>query len=202
MEGPANLQPGPVGTLWTVEAGPSDKTPSCLLLKCPQARATKLPLAQEECHLTPGLFPVEGLGNVQRGADLRRVEQGEVRIQVVLPEGTHYQPLGLNRGAGAHGPIMPGRTPSGGGTVLSIWLTRPVSRVDVESPVTGVVWKVVVGVGDTVSSGDQVMVLESMKMEIPVEAPVDGTITELSVTEGDQVSQDSPVAVIESAQGL
>jgi|TARA_B100001079_G_scaffold270759_1_gene285974 biotin carboxyl carrier protein len=76
------------------------------------------------------------------------------------------------------------------------------SRVDIESPVTGVVWKVVVGVGDTVSSGDQVMVLESMKMEIPVEAPVDGTITELSVTEGDQVSQDSPVAVIESVQGL
>jgi len=97
---------------------------------------------------------------------------------------------------------VPGRTPSGGGTVLSIWLTRPMSRVDIESPVTGVVWKVVVGVGDTVSSGDQVMVVESMKMEIPVEAPVDGTITELSVTEGDQVSQDSPVAVIESVQGL
>ena len=81
-------------------------------------------------------------------------------------------------------------------------MTRPMTRVDVESPVTGVVWKVIVGVGDTVSSGDQVMVLESMKMEIPVEAPVDGTISELSVAEGDQVSQDSPVAVIESAQGL
>ncbi|MBS1265548.1 MAG: Biotinylated protein TB7.3 [Acidimicrobiaceae bacterium] len=97
---------------------------------------------------------------------------------------------------------MPGHAHSGGGTVVSVWLTRQMARVDVESPVTGVVWKVVVGVGDTVSSGDQVMVLESMKMEIPVEAPVDGTITELSVTEGDQVSQDSPVAVIESAQGL
>ena len=119
-----------------------------------------------------------------------------------MAEGTHCQPLGLNRGAGAHPHIMPGHAHSGAGTVLSVWLTRQMARVDVESPVTGVVWKVVVGVGDTVSSGDQVMVLESMKMEIPVEAPVDGTIAELSVTEGDQVSQDSPVAVIESAQGL
>jgi Pyruvate/oxaloacetate carboxyltransferase len=202
VERPANLQPGPVGTLRLVEAGPSDQPAGCLLLECPQARAAQFPLAQEERHLRPGLFPVEGRGNSQSGADLRGAEQVEICIQVVLTECTHCQPLGLKRGAGAHLPIMTDHTPSGGGAVRSIWLTRPMTRVDVESPVTGVVWKVIVGVGDTVSSGDQVMVLESMKMEIPVEAPVDGTIAELSVAEGDQVSQDSPVAVIESTQGL
>ncbi len=76
------------------------------------------------------------------------------------------------------------------------------ARVDVEAPVTGIVWKIVVAVGDTVATGDQLVVLESMKMEIPVEAPIDGTITELLVAEGDQVTEGDPVSVVESAQGL
>ena len=48
------------------------------------------------------------------------------------------------------------------------------ARVEVESEVTGKVWKVEVGVGDRVAEGDILVILESMKMEIPVESPQRG----------------------------
>jgi len=83
-------------------------------------------------------------------------------------------------------------------TVVSIWWTQLMARTEVESPVTGTVWKIIAAVGDTIAAGDPVMVLESMKMEIPVDAPVGGTVTEMCVAEGDRVIEDDPVAVIES----
>jgi biotin carboxyl carrier protein len=58
------------------------------------------------------------------------------------------------------------------------------------------VWKVVVSAGDTVSDGDTLVILESMKMEIPVVAETDGTITELAVSEGDVVQEGDLIAVI------
>ncbi|MEY2503375.1 MAG: acetyl-CoA carboxylase biotin carboxyl carrier protein [Verrucomicrobiota bacterium] len=58
------------------------------------------------------------------------------------------------------------------------------------------VWKVVVAAGDTVSDGDTLVILESMKMEIPVVAESDGTITELAVSEGDVVQEGDLIAVI------
>ena len=71
--------------------------------------------------------------------------------------------------------------------------------VDVETPVTGVVWKVRATIGDDVAAGDLLLVVESMKMEIPVESPVAGTVVELLVAEGDAVGEDDPVARIEPA---
>lgn len=62
---------------------------------------------------------------------------------------------------------------------------------DVAAHITGTVWKIEVKVGQKVSSGDTLVILESMKMEMPVEAPEDGTVKEIrckeaqSVTEGD-----------------
>ena len=47
---------------------------------------------------------------------------------------------------------------------------------DIEAHITGNVWKIEVAVGDTVEDGDTVVILESMKMEIPVEAEDDGTV--------------------------
>jgi len=67
-----------------------------------------------------------------------------------------------------------------------------------ETPVTGVVWKVMAGPGAKVAAGDPVVIMESMKMEIPVEAPADGTVTEVLVAEGDSARQDDPVAVLET----
>ena len=46
-------------------------------------------------------------------------------------------------------------------------------------------------------AGNPVVIVESMKMEIPVEAPADGTVAEILVAEGDSAEQDDPVAVVE-----
>jgi acetyl-CoA carboxylase biotin carboxyl carrier protein len=59
------------------------------------------------------------------------------------------------------------------------------------------VWKVVVAEGDVVSDGDTLVILESMKMEIPVLSEVDGTIAKLAVSEGDVVQQGDLIAVVE-----
>ena len=72
------------------------------------------------------------------------------------------------------------------------------ARHDVESEVTGNVWKVLLEPGATVSEGDVIMILESMKMEIPVEATTDGTLAKVLGAPEDQVEEDQVVAVIES----
>ncbi|HEX2300035.1 MAG TPA: biotin/lipoyl-binding carrier protein [Pseudonocardiaceae bacterium] len=59
------------------------------------------------------------------------------------------------------------------------------------------VWKVVVTEGDTVSDGDTVVILESMKMEIPVVSEADGTIAKMAVAEGDVVQEGDLIAVLE-----
>jgi biotin carboxyl carrier protein len=59
------------------------------------------------------------------------------------------------------------------------------------------VWKVSVSPGDTVSEGDTIVILESMKTEIPVEAPHDGTVTDLLVTEGGSVAEGDVIAVLD-----
>ena len=58
------------------------------------------------------------------------------------------------------------------------------------------VWKVLVAAGDTVAEGDTLVILESMKMEIPVIAEEAGVITELSVAEGDAINDEDLIAVI------
>lgn len=72
------------------------------------------------------------------------------------------------------------------------------ARHDVESEVTGNVWKVLLEPGAQVAEGDVIMILESMKMEIPVEATMAGTLAEILVAPEDQVEEDQVVAVIES----
>ena len=67
---------------------------------------------------------------------------------------------------------------------------------DVCAHITGTVWKIEKKPGDTVSEGDTVVILESMKMEMPIEAPAGGTITAIKVKEGDPVDEGAVVAVI------
>lgn len=64
----------------------------------------------------------------------------------------------------------------------------------VRSEITGTVWKIELGPGDKVAEDDVIMILESMKMEIPVLAPGDGTLTEILVAEGAAVSEGQAVA--------
>jgi acetyl-CoA carboxylase biotin carboxyl carrier protein len=59
------------------------------------------------------------------------------------------------------------------------------------------VWKVVVAVGDQVEDGDTLVILESMKMEIPVATESDGTVVELGVNEGDVVQEGDLIATID-----
>jgi acetyl-CoA carboxylase biotin carboxyl carrier protein len=66
----------------------------------------------------------------------------------------------------------------------------------VESEVTGSVWKIVVGVGDSVSAGDTLLILESMKMEIPLESPIAGRVAELLVKPQDTVEEGQVLVVI------
>jgi acetyl-CoA carboxylase biotin carboxyl carrier protein len=59
------------------------------------------------------------------------------------------------------------------------------------------VWKVVKAAGDTVEEGDTLVILESMKMEIPVIAEVDGVVSKMAVKEGDVVQEGDLIAVVE-----
>lgn len=67
----------------------------------------------------------------------------------------------------------------------------------VKSEITGKVWKVVCQPGAAVKEEDVIMVIESMKMEIPVLAPCAGTVAKVLVNEGDDVSEGQDVAVVE-----
>jgi acetyl-CoA carboxylase biotin carboxyl carrier protein len=58
------------------------------------------------------------------------------------------------------------------------------------------VWKVVAAEGQQVHDGDTLVILESMKMEIPVLAESDGTLTKLAVSEGDVIQEGDLIAVI------
>ena len=68
---------------------------------------------------------------------------------------------------------------------------------EVKAPITGVVFQLTTKPGDAVGAGDPVIVLESMKMEIPVEAPRAGTVKEITVEEGQTVQEGDVVAVLE-----
>jgi len=67
----------------------------------------------------------------------------------------------------------------------------------VEAQITGNVWKIEKAVGDAVSEGDAILILESMKMEIPVEAPCSGRIAEIRVSEGQSIEEGAVLAVID-----
>ena len=67
----------------------------------------------------------------------------------------------------------------------------------VEAQITGNVWKIEKRVGDQLAAEDVILIIESMKMEIPVEAPCSGRLAEIRVTEGQNVEEGAVLAVIE-----
>jgi acetyl-CoA carboxylase biotin carboxyl carrier protein len=68
---------------------------------------------------------------------------------------------------------------------------------EVRAELVGNLWKIVTEVGQEVEEDDTLMILESMKMEIPVTAPVGGTIKQILVQEGEVVQEGQVVAVLE-----
>jgi acetyl-CoA carboxylase biotin carboxyl carrier protein len=68
---------------------------------------------------------------------------------------------------------------------------------NVEAHITGTVWKVECQVGQEVEEGDTLVILESMKMEMPVEAEDDGTVKEIVCEEGQAVSEGDTLVVLD-----
>jgi len=67
----------------------------------------------------------------------------------------------------------------------------------IEAHITGTVWKIEVAPGDNVDEGDTVVILESMKMEMPVEAEDAGVVKEVTCEEGQAVSEGDTLVVLE-----
>jgi acetyl-CoA carboxylase biotin carboxyl carrier protein len=68
---------------------------------------------------------------------------------------------------------------------------------EVEAQIAGSVWKIEKAVGDDLAEEDVILIIESMKMEIPVEAPCSGRLAEIRVAEGESIEEGSVLAVIE-----
>jgi acetyl-CoA carboxylase biotin carboxyl carrier protein len=68
---------------------------------------------------------------------------------------------------------------------------------NVPAHITGTVWKIEVKVGDAVDEGQVVVILESMKMEMPVEAPCAGKVASIAVAEGQAVDEGATLVVLE-----
>ena len=68
---------------------------------------------------------------------------------------------------------------------------------EVEAPITGKIWKIEKQPGDAVATDDVILIIESMKMEIPVESPCEGTVREIRVEEGQAIEEFDILAVID-----
>ena len=68
---------------------------------------------------------------------------------------------------------------------------------NIKAHITGTVWKIEKSVGDDVAEGDTVVILESMKMEMPVEAERAGKVAEIRCKEGDAVEEGAVLVVLE-----
>ena len=71
------------------------------------------------------------------------------------------------------------------------------ATIEVKSEITGKVWKIEAAVGQSVVEEDPIIILESMKMEIPVLAPGNGKVKEILVAEGESVTEGQKVAILE-----
>ena len=68
---------------------------------------------------------------------------------------------------------------------------------EVNAPLGGNVWEIIVSVGDTVEEDDELMIIEALKMENTVYSPCDGTVAEIKVKKGDVVEEDDLLMIIE-----
>jgi len=69
--------------------------------------------------------------------------------------------------------------------------------MEVKSQIKAIVWKVLKETGDTVKIDDEIVILESMKMEIPISSELNGKIKSIEVNEGDEVDEGQVVAILE-----
>lgn len=68
---------------------------------------------------------------------------------------------------------------------------------EIKAEMAGSMWKIVVSEGDNVEVGDEVAIIESMKMEIPITSEVSGTVKEINVNEGDFINEGDTILTLE-----
>ncbi len=73
------------------------------------------------------------------------------------------------------------------------------AKIEVKSEITGKVWKIETKPGDMLVEDDPILILESMKMEIPIMAPTDGKLIEILVAEEDTVEEEQVIAIMDDA---
>ncbi len=134
------------------------------------------PVAQE--HNQCWLISIEGTGCQRVPAVPRRrirappaIHPGRVRSDCILPFSPCYRACRSTRGS--------------------------TGKLGIKAHITGTIFKVERKAGERVASGEAVVVIESMKMEIPVESPVAGTVREVRVGEGVVVEEGAVVAVVD-----
>jgi acetyl-CoA carboxylase biotin carboxyl carrier protein len=79
----------------------------------------------------------------------------------------------------------------------SSWPGGAIVSTNITAHITGTIWKIEKKPGDAVAAGDSVVIIESMKMEVPVESPKPGKIIELRCSEGQLVEEGAVLAVLE-----
>jgi biotin carboxyl carrier protein len=99
-------------------------------------------------------------------------------------------------GSAAPGDRRRSRGPAGGRPHIQS-RNREMAKIEIKSEITGTVWKLRAKPGDRVEAGDTLIIIESMKMEIPVLTEDGGTVTEILVGEKDPVAEGQVVAIIE-----
>jgi acetyl-CoA carboxylase biotin carboxyl carrier protein len=72
-----------------------------------------------------------------------------------------------------------------------------VARINIQAEIAGTVWKIEAKIGSAVTEDDEIIILESMKMEIPVYPPMAGVLMQILVKEGEPVQEGQTLAVIE-----
>ena len=96
------------------------------------------------------------------------------------------------------GPSHPARQVDGPLAAASARGENPNMAIDVCAHITGTVWKIQVEKGAQVQEDDVVVIIESMKMEMPVTAPDAGTVTEIRVSEGESVEEGDVLLVLDA----
>jgi biotin carboxyl carrier protein len=72
------------------------------------------------------------------------------------------------------------------------------AEIKIHSDVTGIAWKIIVKKGQSVKEGDELMIAEAMKMEIPHVAPKSGTVQKICIEEGATISEDELLFILET----
>lgn len=115
---------------------------------------------------------------------------------IVRVNGTEYEVEVEKKGAGTAPAASAAAPAAQAAPAAPAAQAAPAGSIEVTTGTAGKVWKIVSTPGDELEAGDQILILEAMKMEIPVVAPEKGKLAAITVKEGDEVSNGQVVATL------